>query len=117
MESIPVGSLIVSKRPLRELYGFYLGQGRVVLRSKGPARVTSLDSFAGGHAVCVLEHPDRQLTAREIVRRALGLAEDQGYHPSSYGRVKQDERLISPATTASTGSGVKPTTPAKVVAM
>ncbi|HMM40089.1 MAG TPA: hypothetical protein PKB11_15125 [Desulfovibrio sp.] len=116
MESIPVGALIVSRRPLREIQGYYLGQGRVVLRAKGPARVTSLNSFAGGHQVCVLEHPDRVLTAREIVRRALDLPEE-GYHPRTYGRVKQDDRIISPAVTASTGSGVKPTSPPEVVPM
>lgn len=117
MESIPVGARIVSKRPLRDLHGFYLGRGRVVLESSGPAAVLSLAAFAGGHPVCVLEHPDRELPVEHIVRRALGLAKNEGYHPRTYGRVKNDTRILTEPCTATTGSGVKPTTPAEEVAV
>lgn len=117
MESIPVGARIVSKRPLRDLVGFYLGHGRVVVDSGGPEPVMSLADFAGGHVVCVLEHPDRDLPAEHIVRQALGLAQNEGYHPRTYGRVKNDTRILTEPDTKTTGSGVKPTSPAEEVAV
>jgi Lecithin retinol acyltransferase len=86
VEDPPLGAHLAASRRGYSHHGVYVGRGRVVhyaglstLWQCGPVEEVSLARFASGRPLRIVEHPTRQYSPDEIVRRARSRLGENDY--------------------------------------
>lgn len=86
-EVIPVGSHLITPRKGYDHHGIYIGRGMVVHYaglanglSSGPVEETTLDDFASGRGLQVLEQPTAKFGGKDIAERARERIGEDRYH-------------------------------------